>query len=85
MARITAGPAKPASSAPAASIIREVRDPLATIRAGAEVLVRSGLTELQIQRIARNVQEASIRMQELLEEFQDQNGVMVETCALRSS
>jgi two-component system, NtrC family, sensor histidine kinase HydH len=56
----------------AKSVIHDFRNPLATIRASSEILIRSGLSEPQIQRIARNVQGASIRMQELVEEFLDQ-------------
>jgi signal transduction histidine kinase len=56
----------------ATSIIYDFRDPLATIRADSEMLVRPGLSEVQIQRIARNVHGASVRMLELLEELQDQ-------------
>ena len=53
----------------AASIIHDLRNPLATIRASSEVLIRSGLSESQVRRIARNVQGASVRIEELLEEF----------------
>jgi len=56
-------------SSAAASIIHDLRTPLSTIRASSEVLIRSGLSESQIRRIARNVQGASVRMEELLKEF----------------
>ena len=56
----------------AISVIHDFRNPLATIRASSEMLIQPGLSEPQIQRIARNVQGASIRMQELIEELLDQ-------------
>lgn len=56
-----------------ASIIHDLRNPLATIHGGAEMLVRSMLSQTQIQRIADNMYRASVRMGELLEEFLDQS------------
>ena len=53
----------------AVSIIHDLRNPLATIRASSEVLIRSGLSECQVRRIARNVHGASVRIEELLGEF----------------
>jgi hypothetical protein len=52
--------------------IQDFRGPLAAIRAGTELLTRSGLSQPQVQRIARNVYGASVQMLDLLEEFQDQ-------------
>ena len=52
-------------------IIHDLRNPLTTIRASAEMLVRSSLSGPQVVRIARNVYSASVRMHELLEEFLD--------------
>ena len=53
----------------AVSIIHDLRNPLSTILASSEVLIRSELSESQIRRIARNVQGASVRIEELLKEF----------------
>ena len=53
------------------SIIHDLRNPLAAIQGSAEVLFRSGLSQPQIDRIARNIYSASVRMRELLEEFLD--------------
>jgi len=68
--KVTTASEKPASiPAAAKSIIQDFRDPLATIRAGSEILIRSGLSEQQIQRIARNVRGASLSIQQLIEDF----------------
>jgi signal transduction histidine kinase len=53
------------ASSVAVSIIHDLRNPLPTIRASSEVLIRSGLSESQVRRIARNVQGVSVRMEEL--------------------
>jgi signal transduction histidine kinase len=55
------------------SIVHDLRNPLATIHGGAEMLVRSRLSQPQIDRIARNMYGASVRMRELLEEFLDRS------------
>jgi signal transduction histidine kinase len=55
------------------SIVHDLRNPLATIHGGAEMLVRSRLSQPQIDRIARNLYGASVRMRELLEEFLDRS------------
>lgn len=51
-----------------ASIVHDLRNPLATIHGGAEMLVGSRLSQSQIHRLARNMYCASVRMRELLEE-----------------
>jgi signal transduction histidine kinase len=56
-----------------ASIVHDLRNPLATIHGSAEMLVASRLSPAQIQRIARNMYRASARMRELLDEFFDQS------------
>lgn len=56
-----------------ASIVHDLRNPLATIHGSAEMLVDSRLSQAQVQRIARNVYCASLRMRELLEEFFDRS------------
>jgi signal transduction histidine kinase len=53
----------------AVSIIHDLRNPLAAIRASSEVLIRGGLSECQVRRIARNVHGASVRIEELVGEF----------------
>jgi signal transduction histidine kinase len=52
------------------SIVHDLRNPLSTIRGSVEILISSRLSETQIHRIARNMYGASVRMQELLDEFQ---------------
>ncbi len=52
-----------------ASILHDLRNPLATIHGSAEMLVRSSFSQPQVDRIARNIYRASVRMRELLEEF----------------
>ena len=54
-----------------APTIEDFRGPLAAIRAGTEVLIRAGLSGPQIQRVARNVHEASVQMLDLLDEVKD--------------
>jgi signal transduction histidine kinase len=56
-----------------ASIAHDLRNPLATIHGGAEMLVSSMLSQAQAHRIARNIYAASVRMRELLDEFLDQS------------
>lgn len=53
------------------SIIHDLRNPLTTIQTSAEMLVRSSLSGPQVDRIARAVYSASVRMGELLEGFLD--------------
>jgi hypothetical protein len=73
MKGVTMAPEKTASTPTSArSMIQDFRDPLATIRAGSEILIRAGLSEQQIQRIARNVQGASVCIQKLIDEFLNQ-------------
>ncbi|HLK64606.1 MAG TPA: HAMP domain-containing sensor histidine kinase [Bryobacteraceae bacterium] len=51
------------------SIVHDLRNPLAAIHGSAEMLIGRSLSPAQIHRIARNVYGASMRMQELLDEF----------------
>jgi signal transduction histidine kinase len=61
---------KPACSIPdIASIVHDLRNPLSAIHGSAQMLIGSELSELQIQRIARNLYGASVRLKELLDEF----------------
>lgn len=55
------------------SIVHDLRNPLATIHGSAEMLAHSNLSQVQVQRIARNLYGASVRMREMLEEFLDRS------------
>lgn len=61
------------SSSAVVSILHDLRNPLATVNAGAEMLVGSGLSEPLVRRIARNMYCASVQMRELLDEFFDRS------------
>src|SRR5262245_22018231 len=50
------------------SIVHDLRNPLSTIHAGAEILISSRLSESQVRRIVHNMYGASIHMRELLDE-----------------
>jgi signal transduction histidine kinase len=68
------------------SIVHDLRNPLSAIHGGAELLVRSRLSKPQIDRIARSMYGASVRMRELLEEFLDRSrsaGTVVESSDIR--
>lgn len=56
-------------AAVAVAIVHDLRNPLSAIHGCAEMLIDSRLSHLQVQRIAQNMYGASVRMQELLEEF----------------
>jgi signal transduction histidine kinase len=82
-ARVAAEPAGQLSVV--ASIAHDLRNPLAAIQGGAEILVTSILPQTQVQRIARYMYCASVRMRELLEEFLEQSRSLnreVEVCDL---
>ncbi len=55
----------------ATSIVHDLRNPLATIYGGAEMLLYSELSEAQTQRLAGNMFGASRRIQELLQDLLD--------------
>jgi signal transduction histidine kinase len=55
-----------------ASLVHDLRNPLSTIRGGAEIHIGSRPSELQLRRIARNLYFASLHMNELFEEFLSQ-------------
>jgi signal transduction histidine kinase len=55
------------------SMVHDLRNPLTAIHGGAELLVRSRLSKRQIDRIARSMYGASVRIRELLEEFLDRS------------
>src|SRR5436309_930668 len=61
--------AEPAGAIPEiTSLVHDLRNPLSAIHSSAEVLISSRLSEPQVQRIARNLYGASVRMKELLDE-----------------
>jgi signal transduction histidine kinase len=51
------------------AIIHDLRNPLSAIRASAEMLIGPRLSDSQLRRVARNLYGASVRTEELLEEF----------------
>jgi len=53
------------------SIVHDLRNPLAAIYGGAEMLVDGDLTPPQVQRLAGNIYRSSRRVQELLQELVD--------------
>jgi signal transduction histidine kinase len=68
------------------SIIHDLRNPLASIYGGAEMLVDGKLSEPQIQRLAGNIYNASRQVQNLLQELADVTqgrGHSRELCRLR--
>ena len=65
--------AEPMGSHPVSvSILHDFRNPMATIRAASEMLMRVSVSDPHIHRIAKNVQGASARLQALLDDFFDQ-------------
>ncbi|HEY1337722.1 MAG TPA: HAMP domain-containing sensor histidine kinase [Bryobacteraceae bacterium] len=62
---------EPALGAAAMSIVHDLRSPLAAIHSGAEMLHGSGLAEHDVRRLAQNIYKASIRIQELLQDYID--------------
>jgi signal transduction histidine kinase len=53
------------------SIIHDLRNPLAAIYGGAEILVDSDLSQEQVRRLAHNIYRASRQVQDLLQELAD--------------
>ena len=53
----------------ATSVVHDLRNPLAAIYGGAEMLAYSELSPEQVQRLSRNMYRASLRMQELLQDL----------------
>ena len=51
------------------SIVHDLRNPLAAVYGGAEMLVDAELTPLQVKRLAANIYRASRRIQELLQDL----------------
>ncbi len=55
----------------AASIVHDLRNPLAAIHSGAEMLIDAGLSPEQVQRLASNMFRASLQVQQLLQDLLD--------------
>jgi two-component system, NtrC family, sensor histidine kinase HydH len=53
----------------AMSIVHDLRNPLAAVHIGAELLNGSPLPEHQVRRLARSMYSASVRIQELLQDY----------------
>jgi signal transduction histidine kinase len=53
----------------AMSIVHDLRNPLATIHSGAEILNDPQLPERQVRRVAGNIHSASVRIQSLLQDY----------------
>ena len=53
----------------ARELLSELRSPLAAVRVGADLLLRSDLSEPQRKRVARNVSAATARIDEILAEL----------------
>ena len=68
------------------SIVHDLRNPLAAIYGGAEMLIDGDLTTGQVQRLAGNIYRSSRRMQQLLQELVDTGrgrSMSTEVCRLR--
>ena len=68
------------------SIVHDLRNPLAAIYGGAEMLIDGELTSGQVQRLAGNIYRSSRRMQQLLQELVDTGrgrSMSTEVCRLR--
>src|SRR5512134_3465492 len=55
----------------AMSFVHDLRNPLTAIHNGTEILNRSQLPEQQVRRLTRNMYNASVRIQELLQDYVD--------------
>src|SRR6266853_6600561 len=53
------------------SIVHDLRNPLAAIYGGAEMLIDGELSSIQVQRLAGNIYRSSRRMQQMLQELVD--------------
>lgn len=71
----------------ASSIVHDLRNPLAAVYGGAEMLMDSRLSTPQVQRLARNMYRASTRIQDLLQDLLNVSlgkAGQLERCDLRS-
>ena len=71
----------------ATSIVHDLRNPLAAIYGGAEMLVDSDLSQAQVKRLSANIYRASRRIQKLLQELVDVSGGKsgeAELCSLKA-
>jgi signal transduction histidine kinase len=62
---------EPALGNLAMSIVHDLRNPLAAIHSGAELLNGPTLPEQDVRRLARNMYNASLRIQEMLQDYVD--------------
>ncbi|MEZ5352876.1 MAG: histidine kinase dimerization/phospho-acceptor domain-containing protein [Bryobacteraceae bacterium] len=55
----------------ASSIVHDLRNPLAAIYGGAEMMVDTDLSQAQVKRVAGNIYRSSRRIQEMLQDLLD--------------
>jgi signal transduction histidine kinase len=70
----------------ASSIVHDLRNPLAAIYGGAEMMVDTDLAQPQMKRLAANIYQASRRIQQMLQDLLDLSGAKagtMEPCRLR--
>jgi signal transduction histidine kinase len=60
---------QPGSIPEITSIVHDLRNPLSTIHGIAEILIDSSLSKPQVQRVARHLFGASVRIKDLIDEF----------------
>jgi len=60
---------EPALASVAMSLVHDIRNPLAAIHSGAELLNGSRPADEDVQRLARNMYQASVRIQEMLHDY----------------
>jgi signal transduction histidine kinase len=68
------------------SIVHDLRNPMATIYAGTEMLMNANPTSTQVKRLARNIYRAAGRVRQLLAEVScavDGSRSVVESCNIR--
>ena len=68
------------------SIVHDLRNPLAAIYGGAEMLIDGELSSVQVQRLAGNIYRSSRRMQQMLQDLVDAGrgrGTGTEVCRLQ--
>ncbi|MGI8988385.1 MAG: ATP-binding protein, partial [Bryobacteraceae bacterium] len=68
------------------SIVHDLRNPLAAIYGGAEMLIDGKLNDAQVQRLARNIYHSSRAMKDMLQDLVDVSRgriQAIETCRLR--
>jgi len=66
------------------SIVHDLRNPLGTVFAGAEMLMELDPAPTQVKRLAANIYRAAGRMRELLADLKGASGSTSEICKIRS-